>query len=1392
AGEALLPADVKRWVEVFGERIRLVNLYGPTETTVTKLCYFVEAADAERASIPIGKPIRGAAAMVMNSAGRHCASGTAGEIYIRTPYRSLGYYGAPELTNEVFVLNPFSSDPNDLLYRTGDYGRQMKDGNLEFLGRRDQQVKVRGVRVELGEIENLLRRHADVKDVAVIDREDAGGNKYLCAYVVLSNGTGTGTLREYLAAQLPEFMVPSGFVEMRELPRTLNGKIDRKALPALEEARSEKKTEVRPRTPVEEIVAGIWSEVLRLPQIGVEENFFELGGHSLLATQIISRIRESLHVELPLRALFEAPRVADLARRIEQETKAAQAQSETVPLQPVSREGDLPLSYSQQRMWMLEQISPGSSAYHIPLAISLRGELNIPALEQNFGEVIRRHEVLRTSFAVQNGEPVQLISAPAAYTLPVVDLSGLCPEEQEGAIRRIAAENATRSFDLANGRLFRAVLLRQSATEHAGLCTMHHIVSDGWSRGVLISELSSLYQQFSRGEPSLLPELAIQYGDFAVWQKKWMDARALEAEMGYWKKQLNGVPAVLALPLDRPRPAAQTFNGAREVIIVPENVSEALVALGRKSGMTPFMILLAAFKILMYRYTGQADLVVGTSIAGRNRTEIEGLIGFFVNMLALRTNISGDPTLVQYLQQMRETTLEAFLRQDLPFELLVEALQPQRDLSYTPIFQVVFSLQNVPVSEMSLSGLTLGFPEIEETAAKYDLLLDMREVGSGFAGVLEYNTDLFDTATAHRIATHYQQLLKSIASAPAQRISEMPLLTEAERHEMLVDWNQSRSEYPAQHCIHELFEAVVRNAPQEIAVSSGNEVLNYDQLNRRANQLAHYLLKIGSRPGSLVGICMKHSPVEIVALLAVLKAGAAYIALDPDHPVQRSAAILSRCGAHVVLTEPVLANSLRSTGAVTISLEREWPRISSESEENPVSSAAPQDLAYVIYTSGSTGEPKGVAITHKCLVNYIWWAKSIYLRDEKLAFPLYSSLAFDLTVTSIYTALISGNKLIIYGQHQDELPLTRIFLENEAGVLKLTPSHLLLVRDWDNRRSSIKKLIVGGEAFTTRLALEVYDSFGGNVEIYNEYGPTEATVGCMIYKFDPACDRAFVPIGRAAANAQIYVLDAALNPVPQNVTGELYIAGDGLARGYLGQPELTAERFLDNPFTAGQKMYKTGDLAKWLPGGILEFLGRADGQVKLSGFRIELGEIEVVLGKHPEVRDVLAAVWNERLVAYVVPASENGVEISELRQFMQERVPHFMVPGIFIKLDALPLSANGKVDRKNLPVPDGQRAESVDMYAPPETSMEKSIAAMWQEVLGVKEPGIHDDFFHLGGQSIMAIRIVQRINQAFQINLPMRAIFTEPTIASLALLVEETLIEKLEAATATTVAAGNN
>jgi amino acid adenylation domain-containing protein len=769
AGEALLPADVKRWVEVFGERIGLVNLYGPTETTVTKLCYFVEAADAERPSVPIGKPIPGAAAMVMDRKGQPCAIGDAGEIHIRTPYRSLGYYNAPELTHEAFVPNPFSKDPNDLVYRTGDYGRLLEDGNLEFLGRRDQQVKVRGVRVELGEIENLLRRHAEVKDVAVIDREDGSGNKYLCAYVVLGKGTGAGRLREYLAAQLPEFMVPSGFVEMKELPRTLNGKIDRKGLPALEEARREKKTEVGPRTPVEEIVAGIWSEVLRVGQVGVEENFFELGGHSLLATQIISRIRESLHVELPLRALFEAPRLSDLARRIEQAGKAEQWKSETVPRRPVNREEGLPLSYSQQRMWLLEQISAGSAAFNLPLGMKLRGWLNVNTLEQTFGEVIRRHEVLRTSFPARDGQPIQVIAAAAAFSLPLVDLGALEPQESESELKRIASEDAARPFDLAHGPLVRTALLRQTGQQWAVVCTMHHLVGDAWSFEVLTSELSRLYASFSGGEASPLPPLPIQYADYAVWQRQWLQGEVLESRLGYWRKQLEGAPERLKLPQSRRRQAAvQSFRGARQRVEISPELTEGLRALSRHEGATLYMTMLTAFVVLLYQYTGEEDVVVGSVIANRERGEVEKLIGFLANTLVLRVELRGSGSLRELLGRVREICLGAYANQ-LPPEKLQEEMRGGSGGARTAsLFDVWFQMESVRREKLELGEVEMERLEAERGNARFELSLVLEEDQHQIRGEMEYDADLFDQKTIAQMLEDYLETLSDMATDPEQ------------------------------------------------------------------------------------------------------------------------------------------------------------------------------------------------------------------------------------------------------------------------------------------------------------------------------------------------------------------------------------------------------------------------------------------------------------------------------------------------------------------------------------------------------------------------------------------------------------------------------------------------
>ncbi|HEY2389798.1 MAG TPA: amino acid adenylation domain-containing protein, partial [Candidatus Angelobacter sp.] len=1378
------PADVRRWMEVFGERIGLVNLYGPTETTVTKLYHFVQAEDRERTSIPIGKPMPGAAAMVVNSADLPCPAGVAGEIYIRTPYRSLGYHGEPKLTREAFIQNPFSQDPNDIVYKTGDYGRLLKDGSLEFLGRRDHQVKIRGVRVELGEVENQLRQHPAVKDVAVVDREDGAGNKYLCAYVVMAEGQGTSQLREHLSSHLPEFMVPSAYMAMQELPRTLNGKIDRKSLPSLEETHREKKNENRARTAVEEIIAGIWGQVLHLPHVGVEESFFELGGHSLLATQIISRIRESLHVDLPLRALFEDPTVAALAGRVEREIKAG-ASAEIMPIVTVPRNGALPLSHAQQRLWILEQLDPENAAYNIPVVLKMSGQLNIPALEQGLSEVLRRHEVLRTSFPSNDGQPHLVIKPAAAWQVPVMDLSGMETAEQDMEARRIATYAASQTFDLGRGPLVRCILLRLGDHEHVVVCVMHHIVYDGWSREIFVREISVSYEAFAGGQPSLLPEVPIQYVDFAVWQRQWLQGSVLESELVYWKRKLAQAPPLLQLPASRTRPAVQSYRGGRELLQLSQKASEELNALSRRSGVTLFMTLLAAFKLLLHRWTAQDDIVVGTSVAGRTRPDIERLIGFFVNMLVLRTDCSGDPTFLELLARTRDVTLEAFAHQEMPFEMLVDQLQPRRNLGYPPLFQVMFSLQNAPASELALPSLTLSFLPMEETTAKYDLLLDMWEGPQGLSGALDYNADIFDSSAVKLMVRQYQGLLEQLLLAPQQHLSLIPLLSELEKEQLVVEWNRSESEYPSHLCMHELFEAQAQKSPEDTALIFEAGRMSYGELNRKANRVARYLQSLGAGPGKLVGLCFEHSLDEVVALLGVLKAGSGYVPLDPQYPRQRLEFMLTDAQVSVVLTTEKLAANLPPGQEQIVCLDSDWPFIAQQLDTNLKNPGGPQDLAYVIYTSGSTGEPKGVAITHQSLVNYIWWAQTVYLQNERHGFALYSSLSFDLTVTSIYTALITGNLLIIFRPEGKEPPLAEILEDGRVDVLKLTPSHLLLIKDRDNRGSRIKRLIVGGEALTTKIAREIWQSFGGEVQIYNEYGPTEATVGCMIHKFDPGNDGAFVPIGRPAANAQIYVLDRWLNPVAQNMIGELYIAGHGLAQGYLNRPQLTNERFVSNPFIPGQRMYKTGDLAKWLPDGVLDYLGRADDQVKLHGFRVELGEIEAVLGRHSDLRESAVVLredtpGDKRLVAYIVPSGETVPQIAELRRFMQQELPMFMTPSIFVELPSLPTTTNGKVDRRALPMPGTDRPQVEAVYVEPQTMTERAIASIWQKVLQIEKTGIYDDFFQLGGQSILAIQIIQRINQTFQVNIPMRAMFEEPTIIGLALLVEETIIGKLE------------
>jgi amino acid adenylation domain-containing protein len=990
---------------------------------------------------------------------------------------------------------------------------------------------------------------------------------------------------------------------------------------------------------------------------------------------------------------------------------------------------------------------------------------------------VRLHEVLRTTFPAQAVLPVQVIGAASSLMLPLVDLSELDESAREASAYALAMQEARRSFDVAAGPLLRLLLIRLSAREHVILCTMHHLVSDGWSRGVVVKEVSALYEAFSQGNPSPLAPLPIQYADYAVWQRERLQGEMLAAELDYWKQRLAQLP-LLQLPTDRPRPSIQTSAGAVEPVRIPKAVAEQLKELSRQTGVSLFMALLAAFKTLLARYTAQADIVVGTSVANRNRAEIEALMGVFVNMLVLRTDLSGDPTYVELLQRVRETTLEAYAHQEMPFEKLVEELQPTRNLSYSPLFQVAFTLQNAPLPEMQLGTLKLSFPEVEETSSKYDLLMNFWESAEGLSGGLEYNTDLFDRATARRLVAHFQTLLEAAVAEPSRKLSELSLLTEIERQHLLFDWNESGAEYPKENCIHELIEQQAAAAPGRVALVFEGSELTYGELDTRANQLARHLSAFGVGPGQLVGLCTEHSLEEVLGLLAVLKAGAGYVPLDVELPARRLAFMLADAGVSVVLTEQRFAPGFVEGGVRTICLDTDWPAIARESGANLTNAAKPDDIAYVIYTSGSTGTPKGVAVSHRSLVNYIWWAKDVYLQGEQLDFPLYSSLGFDLTVTSIYTPLVTGNRLLVYRQQGREFALQEVLRDNKSGALKLTPGHLALMQGQDNRGSPIKRLIVGGEALTTKLARAVYDSFGGRVEIFNEYGPTEATVGCMIYRFDPASDeRPFVPIGRPAANVQIYLLDEQLQPVAENVLGEIYIAGDGLAVGYLNRKDLTAQRFVPNPFVAGRRMYRTGDLARRLPDGNLDYAGRADAQVKLRGYRIELGEIEAALGRHPAVREAAVLLredvpGDQRLVGYLVTETGQNPSTAELRQFMAESLPAYMVPSAFLTLAAMPVTANGKLDRRALPAIGFERPEVEAAYVAPRTKTERAVAAIWQEILRIERIGIHDNFFDLGGHSLLLAQVHSRLEEMFQRGSTIVDMFEYPTVSTLARFME--------------------
>jgi amino acid adenylation domain-containing protein len=1374
--EAVSVRKLAAWQERMGDRAGLINAYGPTENTIgaTVLTPLPRSAVYPAATLPIGRPIANVRVHLLDSGARPVAIGVPGEIYLGGSGVVRGYLGRPDLTAERFVPDPFASEPGSRLYRTGDQARWLPAGIVEILGRLDLQVKVRGFRIEPGEIEALLAAHPAVREAAVVAarREPGAQDGHLAAYVVPRSGVEMAgdlleEMRRELRQRLPAPMVPAVLITLDRLPRTPGGKIDRRSLAEREPGRPAAVRGGRPpHGAAEEALAAIWREVLGVQEVTATDHFFASGGHSLLLGKLLARVRERMGVELPLRSVFETPVLGDLAARIA--GARPEASPQLPPLGRMPRGGPLPLSFAQQRLWFLDRLEPGSAVYNIHDALRLAGPLQPGLLRRALGEIVRRHESLRTTFTWLDGAPVQRIGQPRPATSPVLDLTALAAGARQAEADRLARQEAHRPFDLERGPLLRSALLRLASEEWLLLLTMHHIVGDGWSSAILAGELQTLYEAFARGRPSPLPELPLQYADFALWQRSWLAGELLERELAYWRVALAGAPPVLELPTDRPRPPVQSFRGGRRQLAVAPGVWRALAELARRDGATSYMALLAAFQVLLGRYAHQRDFCLGTAVAGRRRTETEALIGFFVNTLVVRVDLSGEPSFQELLARTRERVLDAFAHQDVPFELIVDDLGVQRDLGRSPIFQVLLVLQSALA--LRLPGLEVTPVPVAGRTAKFDLTLGLVEEGGGVRGSLEYAADLFTASTAQRLAGHFVALLGEIAAGPGRPVSTLPLSPPAERWQLLAEWNDTGGRPATAGRSDELFAAQAARGPDSVALIWGDRRLSYGELDRRANRLAHRLRHLGVGAESVVGVCLARHPGLIVSLLAVWKAGGAYLPLDPAYPSQRLAWVVEDARAELLLTSGPLRERLAGCAVRTLCVDADSEALAGGVASDPGAPSIAHQLAYVLYTSGSTGRPKGIAVEHRSALALLQWGAGIFTREELAGVLAGTSIGFDLSVFEIFLPLAQGGAVVLAN---DVLALPELAAAAEVTLVNTVPSAMAELLQLARLPASVRTISLAGEPLPAALVEQIH-RLPAPPRVYNLYGPSEDTTYSTCARM-AAGESGAPPIGRPIAGSQLYLLDARLRPVPLGAVGEIVLGGAGLARGYLGRPDLTAERFVPNPWGGepGGRLYRTGDLGKFLPDGRVAFHGRMDHQVKIRGFRIELGEIEAVLDEHPAVAEGAVAVRQSAsgplLVAYVVfaragPLPAEGV--AALRQWAAARLPAAMVPSVFQAMAALPRTASGKLDRRALPEPERVGREAGREV--PQTLVEELMGGVWAEVLGVGRVGVEDDFFRLGGHSLLAVRLVVRLREVLGVELTLRSFFEHPTVAGLA------------------------
>ncbi|MDB4901294.1 MAG: amino acid adenylation enzyme/thioester reductase family protein [Mucilaginibacter sp.] len=1350
-GEKLRLSDLDFLIKK-GISVEIINEYGPTEATIGCCSYSLntlEDYEFIQTELPIGTPIPNTRVYIANADKELSSIGIIGEICIGGMGLARGYLNHPELTAEKFIKDPFNNEAGARLYKTGDWGRRLPDGNIEYLGRMDDQVKVRGYRIELGEIEDVLNRSGLVHAGIVMAKDDNSGNKLLVGYVVAEGEFDKQAIQKYLGTKLPDYMVPGIWVTLERLPLMVNGKVDRNALPDPELPNMTAEY-APPRNATEEALAGIWRELLGVERIGVYDNFFDLGGHSLLAMRAVSAIRRQLDIELNIDDLFVHPFIAGLGAYLDEQTKGSSLPAIVAGARPEH----VPLSFSQERLWFIDQLN-GSVQYHLPIVWRLRGELDVEILKKTLQAIINRHEILRTVILEHDGQSYQHIMVADNWYLGIKEhLAG-----GEAGLSQLITDLIHKPFDLSADYMLRADLIRIHEEHNVLVITMHHIASDGWSASVLVKEISALYEKYASNAGTVLPELSIQYADYAIWQRRYIQGEYLDKKIAYWKEKLKGV-SPLQLPTDFSRPLIQSSRGAASTFKIAQDLSEALLSLSHRNEVTLFMTLLSAFRVLLYRYSGQDDICIGTPVAGRVQHELEELIGFFINMLPLRSHVRADMSFSEMLRDIKSITLEAFRHHDAPFEKVVDAVVKERDMSISPLFQVMFVFQNTPeIPTLKLGQLSLNADNPKHTKAQCDIAFMVEETSSGIQGTVEYSTDLYMDATIERMINHYINLLESIVASPELEISRMGILS-AEEKAILKEFNAIEVAYPKDKSIVDLFEDRAAKSPESTAVMFEGTKLSYGELNRHSNQLAHYLQSKGVKAETLVPICVERSPKMVIGILGILKAGGVYVPIDPEYPQHRISYMLEDTGAAIVLTSKAGKDKL-STSAAIIELDTDWQQIEKEKDSNPQIGITPDQLAYVIYTSGSTGKPKGVMIQHKNASSFIAWCQQEFASDNFNMVYAVTSICFDLSIFELFYPLSMGKPVRIL---ENGPAIGNYLAEDSAVLINTIPSVIEYLINEKTDLSMASVINMAGEPVPLRV-LERLDMI--HTTVRNLYGPTEDTTYSTMSVLEKG---KLITIGKPISNTQIYILSGDKELTPIGVAGEICIGGAGLSRGYLNRKDLTAEKFINDPFSkkTEARLYKTGDLGRWLPDGNIEYLGRMDDQVKIRGYRIELGEIENVLNESEQVNQAVVLAkednsGNKRLIGYVV--HEGAFDKQAIQNYLSTKLPEYMVPALWVELEKLPLTPNGKIDRKALPDP--ELTDRAAEYVASRNETETKLAEIWQELLGLERIGINDNFFELGGHSLLAMRAVSLIRRELNIELSIMDLFVYPSIAAL-------------------------